>query len=271
MTDSELLKSFVDQYQLQVNGVKFWTPYFINTPKVGNPNHAPSLPAPYLGKGTPAQIKEALLDAIARENANLTTPDEYRKFMHDQLIGIDCSGFIYRVLEALLVTKGIAIDDHLFWTRQELLEAYDKGTPWHQPELSRATVEAYPEQVALSRVASDWGWKMPTKLVTMKRLASDEISREISDVAGLRPADIIMALGREDDIPHYVVVVEATPTRVVYAHSGRTTGGIGGVEYGEMDITKPDQSLDLQEWQDSNFLKQRRFLGIRRWKILSDG
>ena len=60
--------------------------------------------ANYGGKGTPSQIRELVIKAAKKEHVNLqkAKPDEIIHFMIGQGIGVDCSGFVYYVLDQYL-------------------------------------------------------------------------------------------------------------------------------------------------------------------------
>ncbi|HSX41376.1 MAG TPA: hypothetical protein VLF21_01955 [Candidatus Saccharimonadales bacterium] len=268
-SESALLTSLVDQYQLEVDGVKFWTPYFINS-QTSDTVKRPNMPAPYLGKGTPEQIKFALAEALKNENAHFSTGEEYRTFMHDQLIGVECSGFAYYVYDELLkATRGTELANHLFWSREELLDAFDKGIPWHRPELARSTVEAYPNVISLADVCKDWGWKEPRRMVRGDRYWQPAGVIDLYGFSDLRSGDMITMREKGSEIGHLVIVVEINGARITYAHSSRIKStDNGGVHYGSFEVTVPESSVEKQKWEETEFLKTHYRYRLQRLKVL---
>lgn len=275
---SEQLKAIANEYKLTVNGVSFWTPYFINLPKAFGAVKKANLKGPHLGKGTPQQIKESLNTLIKEEQPDLKTEHDYRQFMNAHRLGVECSGFIYYVFSALLQREGKGtLDQYLYWSREELLRAYDAGTPWHRPELERSVVEAYPDKVSLKVIAGDWGWDTPAKLVDLKRLVNELASDVFDDVTELKPGDMIYETGH-DGIAHAMVVVEIKDSTITYVHSAGVDRGkgdeafFGGVEYATITITDPAKTIEHQDWEDHAFLELHDFEpgALRRLKVFNE-
>jgi len=276
--NSDKLKAIANEYKLTVNGVSFWTPYFLNTPKAFGAIKAPNLPAPHLGKGTPDQIKNSLHELIKAQQPELRDEHDYRRFMHENRLGVECSGFIYYLLNTYLEEAGKeSLDHYLYWSREELLAAYDAGTPWHRPELERSVVEGYPDIVSLEVVKKDWGWDTPAKLVNVRRLVNSMAATAFDDVAKLQPGDMIFETGH-DSVAHAMVVVEVGDSQIVYVHSGGVDRGkgddnfFGGVEYGSITITDPAKTIEHQDWEDQAFLELHSFESgaLRRLKVLNE-
>jgi len=96
-----LEKLYYEYTHLPVGGKKVKCPYWAN--------QATSLTfGPYGGKGLPEEVTKATEEAAKRERINLAklTAEEIREFMENQRIGIDCSGFVFRLLDALDKEKG---------------------------------------------------------------------------------------------------------------------------------------------------------------------
>jgi hypothetical protein len=269
MSDAELLKSLVDEYELVINDVKFWTPYFINA-QVHDNNKQPNLPAPHLGKGSAAEILAATKEALRRSGKTPTTPDGFRQFMSDHLIGVECSGFAYNIYAEFLNKKNLRLDDNLYWSRGELIAAFDNGIPWHRPELERRTVDAYPENIPLSRIASEWGWKIPRLLVRADRFLHPETTLTLESTSDLRPGDMVtMRESTGSGIGHLIIVMRVSSDIIQYAHSSRIDGTIGGVHYGEIQITNPELPIEEQSWVEKDFYDTHNEFALHRLKVLA--
>lgn len=262
---SKQIRQAVEEYQLEVDGIKFWTPYFINA-QVNDKEKRANADAPFLGKGSPTQIKAALMEALDRHKPQLQTGDDYRRFMAQNLIGVDCSGFAYNVLNQLLDGK---INDHLFWSREELLTAFERGIPWHQSDLQQETVENYPDSVPLSKLAKDWGWKEPPRLVRAERFWQPPVSTRLRSIAQLRPGDLITMVDI-NSIGHLVIVTEVTAEKITYVHSSRNNGEIGGVHYGVINIKDANGSIDEQEWEEAEFFRTHEDYDLRRLRSFNN-
>src|SRR5258708_2037398 len=105
------LYQFADKYiNFEIEGKVIKVPYSIS--KEGEKRAIGELSsagvtdrfANYGGKGTPKQIKELVLNTAEKENFNLknATSEEIENFMNKQGIGVDCSGFVYYVLDQYL-------------------------------------------------------------------------------------------------------------------------------------------------------------------------
>ena len=270
MSDSNLLKSLVEEYYLEVNGVVFWTPYFFNITQAHDDIKRPNLPGPYLGKATPKQLLHTLEARLKHVPKRPQTEEEFRSFMAENLIGVDCSGFAYYVYDRFLRQRyHIKLEDHIFWNQKELLLAYDHGIPWHQPQLKRAVVEKYPQEVALSQIMRDWGWKSARRMVRADRFWHSAI--ELRSIGDLRPGDMITMRGIETRIGHIIVVVEVGPHQIRYAHASRVTNysDIGGVHYSHITITKPSAPIEDQNWYEDVILDGHEDFALRRLKVLS--
>lgn len=278
MIDPKALAEIANRYKLSVDGVEFWAPYFVNTPKAFGAVKTDNLPAPHLGKGTPEQIKESLQQLINKQQPELKDAQDYRRFMRQNQLGIECSGFIYYVLDQYLqeADKG-TIDNYLYWSREELLRAYDAGTPWHPPGLERSTVEGYPDQIAMEDIKQDWGWDTPARLVNIRRLIDSMNSTAFDDITRLQPGDMIYELGH-DKMAHALIVIEARGSVITCVHSAGVDRGkgdpnfFGGVEYTTITITDPAKTIEHQEWGDQAFLDLHSFepSALYRLKVLNE-
>lgn len=264
--NTELIEKHVNEYKFNINGVEFWCPYFVNTPQVNDEVKQHSLNAPFLGKGSAEELKNALLESLKQTGDELSSPESYRQYMHDHLIGVECSGFAYNVFTGILNDLGgDSLDKNIYWSKEELLSSFDKGIPWHQPSLKRDKVEAYPELVDLHQLSADWGWKEPRRLVRAERFWSDSTASKIEGILNAQPGDIIaMRENIGSNIGHIVLIVETSGGRIRYAHSNRVDGTLGGVNYGDIDVVEPSKPIEEQRWVNSEFFNSHDIYGIYR-------
>ena len=95
------LKEFLDQFfRLPIAGKKVRIPYWRNRFLLKGVNR---IQGPFGGKGTPRQIRRATLRKARQTETNLVrlSSRQIRLFMQRKKIGLDCSGFVFQVLEFL--------------------------------------------------------------------------------------------------------------------------------------------------------------------------
>ncbi len=95
MSDRRLrtIRDFATEYKLDLGGVKVWAPYWINWDE---PPYWKN--APYRGKGGAAQIQTVARRYLARLPQQSSDPEEIRVLLKQAGLGVDCSGFVYQVL-----------------------------------------------------------------------------------------------------------------------------------------------------------------------------
>lgn len=258
------LKPIIERYQLDVNGVRFWTPYWRN-----RDNHLYWLDAPYRGKGTPAQLERVLRRrlGVVPQAEWPQTEQGMREQMRKYGLGVDCSGFVYYVLDQWLQQRGQRLAQYLVFYRSEVLETlkYVPARKTLTPDLGRL-----PEAVALSEVCR-WWRRDPVNHVNVRRLTDPIVADRVMSLDQVRAGDMIKTTGVEGD--HVVLVVEALPDRIVYAESGNFTSGLGGVKYGTIAILDPQGTLAEQDWERrtdvSPDLETRD--GVWRLKAVAEG
>ncbi len=98
---SKILNKAYQQFILDVEGKKVAIPYRINIPPVEHPARQ--------GKSSPEVILNQLKEDAENEGFDLKTAtvEEIRQFMEDHKLGIDCSGFAYRMIEILCEELGM--------------------------------------------------------------------------------------------------------------------------------------------------------------------
>lgn len=183
-----------------------------------------------IGKGTPEEIAEeanilahkAKIDLSALSNANLSA------FLSDRNLGIDCSGFVYHVLNTELRARGLnGIENYL----------------------------RFPYAKTIIR---KWLVKMrPVESINVATLAHEANSREVS-LVDIRPGDMIVMIAAEkQSYPNHIILIHAIdymeniPQTIHYTHSfqwpsdGKYTHGVG---QGTIEITDIKKSLVEQRW-----------------------
>lgn len=96
------VKEFIRGYTaMDINGVVIHCSYWMNKLQGGKVN----LRGFANGKGSAKEIKEELIKRLNNLTSEIRfklTPENLRKFTKRENIGIDCSGFVFRVLDELL-------------------------------------------------------------------------------------------------------------------------------------------------------------------------
>lgn len=227
-----LEKLYYDYTHLPLGGKLVRCPYWSNRQRI-------LLTGPYKGKGSPGQIVRATL-AVAKghhlELNKLSTTD-IRKFMEHHRIGIDCSGFVYRMADVLDKERGgRGVEDSLQGVK-------GKGV----------------------------------RRVNAFCLTNNENSLIINIVKEVRIGDFIrfnrgkhiaIVLRIKEDR-------EQLPIEVTYAHSGRLSA-ITGVHTARFLVDDLNSGLNEQKWFEKtrkgyDFMKasfsEKEGDGIRRLKI----
>jgi len=266
--NGEDLSSFVNDYQLEVDGVKFWTPYWRD--ELPTTKHPMPKTGPYKGKGTPQQLLHNLQGYLKTSTQRRPTdPESYRELMHQLHLGVDCSGFAFYILELWLAQRKIRLADHLFKPRADLLADFANPVYRHPPNITRKLLESQPEQVPLSTIHEFWG-NEPVRLAGVSYLTSDAATIAVQKVADIIPGDIVAMTGK-DGIPHCVVVIDRKDQEITYAHSGLTPPSkLGGVEYGSVTVIDPQAPINAQYWE-SGLLERMQLdsSSVRRLKVVS--
>ncbi len=100
---SKILYTAYETFILPLGGKKVPTPYRRN--EIGNYQ---KLGPEFQGKSSPEVLTEATIRLAGEQNFNLdqASVEEIRKFMQKNKLGIDCSGFVYRMLDYLSQSLG---------------------------------------------------------------------------------------------------------------------------------------------------------------------
>ena len=158
------------------------------------------------------------------------TNEALKHFLVDHNIGIDCSGFVYYVLEAELLARG-------------------KGT------LDRYIDFPFSKGI-LSKIRSKF---RPVENTGVATLAHDSNSKRV-DLTDIKPADIITMTEGPQERDHVLFVHQVDyqnfkPITVHYTHSiaWPTDGVYGtGVRQGTIDILDIKKPITEQKWSESS-------------------
>ncbi|MBI4037386.1 hypothetical protein HY385_03105 [Candidatus Daviesbacteria bacterium] len=99
MSNSQILWEAYDQFLLPLGGKKVPTPYRRN--EVGS---FQKLGPEFQGKSSPEVLTQTTKKLAKEQNFDLNkaSMEEIREFMKQNKLGIDCSGFVYRMLNSLV-------------------------------------------------------------------------------------------------------------------------------------------------------------------------
>lgn len=233
---SEALQKLFHEYiHLPLGGKEIVCPYWMNDLKEG-------IYGPFGGKGLPEQIVEATENAAKPKGVDLAKMSEREvlDFMEQERIGVDCSGFVFWMLDSLDKEKGgNGIANDIPGCKGKVLEC-------------RANVAM---------------------------LTDENITLPIEKVAEVRVGDMIR-LGGGKHVAIVVGVTRDTQDKgelkeIEYAHSSAKTKEFG-VHSALIKIIDPQGGLETQEWSeetkdgknygDSNFLPLSGD-GLKRLKI----
>jgi len=217
---------------LPLGGKRVRCPYWSNKQRI-------LLAGPYKGKGTPAQITKATLEAAKKENIDLgkLSPGQIRRFMEHHRIGVDCSGFVYHMADALDKEKGgNGIYDFVEGVR-------GKGV---------YRVNAF----CLTNEKNS---------VLIKKVKDIKVGDFIRFQDGKHIA-IILRIKKDK---------KGNPSEIIYAHSGRLSA-ITGVHTGKIKVVDPQKDIGEQKWFEKTrrgyeyvlkYYSQKRGDSLRRLKI----
>ena len=203
-----------------------------------------------VGKGTP---KEIVAETSARAQVrgrglSGASGNELRSFMTREGIGVDCSGFVARVMDPYVREKS--------------------GKPLGRALRSRA-------RTRWKRVLFSVRPFHNTDVMTL----TDEKNCASVSLSELRPGDLIRTRGGK-----HVLLVSQTErneqgalSAFTYVHSSEAFGDESGVREGTIVIRAPDDTLEAQDWQEvwqertparEGWLEKRENNGIFRLKSI---
>ena len=222
------------------------TPYYINK---YNRHDLQAL----VGKGLPQEIENEVLIWAKLRGIDLCalTNDEIRSFMQKEGIGIDCSGFVYHLLDAWAkITKKRSISRFL---------KYDKGLRLKIAILIRPAIN-----ISADRMTNATN----TNIVNLEDVKPGDLLR----LKALTKGDHIAIILR-------VFVKDGVPTAIEIAESSQQYGVNNGIRISKIKIIDINKSLLEQEWLDKDengicwtkeqLAKNIEDNGLRRLKFIS--
>lgn len=249
------LREIVGDYVINVHGLNVDVPYWINWD---------ALPyfkdAPYRGKGRPAQIALAANRAYERAGQPPATASELRIMLKRHGLGIDCSGFVYRVLDVYLRQYRQRLASHLVVLDSEIQEMMRRHS-----EIGVMTERtSLPKHLPLAAVATLWH-KDPATLTQVQRLTHPRAAAKVPTASDVRAGDLIRMTSSNGD--HIALVLSADSKTIEYVAAEDEENGLGGVRYHTINVDNPARSLEYQSWRQRIIFDNERD-GVWRLRVL---
>lgn len=270
---SNTLREIIEEFHLEVGGVKAWTPYWRDeVPKTADDR---PVRGPLNGKGTPAQINDYLATHMPIDHT-LDTEAQIQAHMFSLGLGVDCSGFIFYVLDQFLQrTRHTTLAEHLYKPREALIADFHNPAYTHPEHITLELLQNQPEQVPLLKIQQFWG-NQPIRLAGVSILGSEAANVVIPRARDAKPGDQIFMAGITG-VPHNVVIVSNDGDTITYAESGRTeeerlsSDRFGGVRYGRIIVHEPNRPMNYQTWESQEFFDEHIFDDTchRRLRVLA--
>ncbi|NCS72384.1 MAG: ATP-grasp domain-containing protein [Candidatus Magasanikbacteria bacterium] len=221
--NSNLLENIIEQYlNLNIAGKKVNTPYFNNRRSAVR-----GALAVLIGKGSPKDIEEELQIISLKERTDLSNlpTEKIKEFLVENNLGVDCSGFVYHVLDAL-------VQD----TKNKKLKQII-----HFP-LAKSVVR---KMIAKLRPAENCG---------VTTLAHESNTKKIA-LKDVQAHDLIIFLGSgpKQDYNH-VMFVESVDNKIIkyiHAYKWPSDGKYNhGVRRGQIEINDLTKNILEQIWRE---------------------
>lgn len=234
----------VRRFRLNLHGMAVWCPYWIN-----QDNQPFYQDAPLRGKGEWVQIARATRAAARAENVEPQSSDEWRLLMRQHGLGIDCSGFVYRVMtDWLHVEYGVVFADGLYVSAQEIHDRHRRLPALAQQWRKGGGPLDIPAQLPLAVACRLWNIDAAA-ICNVRRLVDSRAVDEVLAAGELLPGDLIVTSRGGTD--HIGVVVRVSAKRITYVDSAddHRMGGLGGVAWRSIELVHPQLGLEAQAWE----------------------
>lgn len=208
-----------EYFVLRVGESNFPVPYYRNVKRVRGDLRS------LTGKGTPEEIYEETMIYSKLRGVNLSKMSamETRKFMMEQGIGIDCSGFVSHVLNT--------------WTK-----SIGKGNLYSNIVFPKASL--YRSIIRRFRVFENIGANLLTSdLNTTPVQLSDAKVGDLLRLKGLKHGHHVAIITK-------IVYENEIPRVITYTHSSENYGDYNGIRSGDVEITDIDKDLKDQLWKE---------------------
>lgn len=206
-TSKALQELFLKYTHLPIGGKEIVCPYWMNNLEKG-------IFGPIGGKGTPKQIVQITIEQAVAEGVDLEKLDERGiiLFMKAKMIGVDCSGFVFWMLNELDLEKGgNGIADDIPGSQGRVVKA-------------RASVAM---------------------------LTSDTVSQTVGKIADYKVGDTIrLRRGKHIAIITKIKRDSEAVVEIEYSHSSDVTK-VKGVHAGKIKIVNQSSELEDQEWEET--------------------
>lgn len=224
-TLSQPALDMIERYvNLQVGDKTVPCPYFNN-----KRNRVRGALGVHIGKGQPEDIGQEMQIIAMKQHIKLSvqSSEDITALMVDNNIGIDCSGFVYHVLNA---ERGGALKSNMKFPKGNVLR----------------------KLIGKLRTAEN---------VNVKVLTDEKNSTEVA-LTDVTPGDLIvmMETGEKHDLDHVLLIEKVeynehdTPTKIHYVHSLRwnTDGKYShGIKRGVIEIADAFKGLLEQTWTEA--------------------
>jgi hypothetical protein len=230
-------------FNLSLGGKSVPCPYYINIRQVRMGLRV------LIGKGSPEEIvQESLIyEKLRNVDFQKMSIAEIRKFLVKRHIGIECSGFVCHVLDAMLRKQ-------------------KKKHIWKYISFPKASL--------YRRVAR---FLRPIENISAQILTNDENTKPVQNLKKIQPGDLIRLKGLQGG--YHVILISSVQKekgntkKFEYVHATRWYDDQHGVRKGSVEIVDPNKSLSVQRWLDTykgknwtyeEIIKDKKYSQVRR-------
>lgn len=239
------LRYYIDRYRLTLNGLHVWAPYWLNSA-----TEPFRLETPLRGKGSALELGRAARAAARQEVSRPASAEDWRLLMRRHGLGIDCSGFVYHVLQEWLAAEyGIELDEELVVSEEEIRER-NLRLPELLERWRHGGGAELSGDVSLAQACRLWRFDAAS-IVNVRRLTHPAVAVRIAEAGLARPGDLIRTSHGQTD--HVGIVLRIQPGVIVYADSARSAAGLGGVQQRYIAVDRPAGGLEDQSWSQNRY------------------
>lgn len=184
----------------------------------------------FAGKGSPSQIQGEASKILGASGQVIGSAEQARQLIHDKGLGIDCSGFVYHVLDQLLQDQfDTRLASQLFVPKSAILENIDRESWMKQGKLTDREQDELADFVPMDFVEKRFD-KQANHLTNVQRLISPQSSIKVL-TNDLRAGDMIYTNNGVTDHIRLVYGVKNDMISVVESkYDSESPGGITHTE-----------------------------------------